>query len=56
METALIYAYRFFVQPILMGSGKHFFQDRMDMTRLKLVESNMFSLGVVVLPYLPKRT
>lgn len=55
METDLIDEYRFLVQPIIMGSGKHFFKDEMHTTRLKLVKSKTLSLGVVALTYQPDR-
>jgi dihydrofolate reductase len=45
MYTDLINEYQFHVHPMLMGSGKRFFRDVMDMTRLKLVESKTLSLG-----------
>jgi dihydrofolate reductase len=53
MQIDLIDEYKFLVHPITMGSGKRFFKDRMDMTRLKLVKNQMFSLGVVLLCYQP---
>ena len=56
MQTDLIDEYRFLVHPIIMGSGKRFFKDGMDTTRLKLVKTNTFSLGVVLLCYKPVKS
>jgi dihydrofolate reductase len=53
METELIDEYRFLVQPIIMGRGKRFFKEGMDMTKLKLVESKTLTLGVMVMTYHP---
>ncbi len=55
MEANLIDEYRFLVHPIIMGSGKRFFKDGMDTTRLKLVKTKTFSLGVILLCYKPVR-
>src|SRR6266567_4387146 len=46
METDLIDEYRFLVHPIIMGSGKRFFKDGMVTTRLKLVSTKTYPLGV----------
>ncbi|MBA3869874.1 MAG: dihydrofolate reductase [Anaerolineae bacterium] len=51
METDLIDEYRFLVNPIIMGSGKHFFKQGMDTTKLELIETKAFSLGVVMFRY-----
>lgn len=53
METDLIDEYRLLVQPIIMGSGKRFFKDGTHTTRLKLVKTKTFSLGVILLSYRP---
>jgi dihydrofolate reductase len=55
IEADLIDEYRFLVQPIIMGSGKHFFKDGMHTTRLKLVKTKTLSLGVIALTYQPNR-
>lgn len=55
MEADLIDEYRFLVQPIIMGSGRHFFREGMPTTRLKLVKSKTLDLGVVALTYQPDR-
>lgn len=54
-EAGLIDEYRILVHPVVLGSGTHFFQDRPDMTTLKLVENRTLPLGVVLLGYEPVR-
>jgi len=54
-QAGLIDEYKILVHPAIMGSGKRFFKDGMGMTKLKLVESKMLSLGVVLLCYEPAR-
>ena len=49
MKTDLIDEYRFLVQPIIMGRGKHFFKDGMDIAKLKLIETKTFDKGVILL-------
>ena len=41
------------VHPIVVGSGKRLFEDRGDQKALKLVDSKIFSTGVVYLTYQP---
>ena len=53
MEGDLIDEYRFLVHPIIMGSGKRFFNDGMDTTKLKLVKTKTLDLGVVLFCYQP---
>jgi len=53
--AGLIDEYRFLVHPIVMGSGKRFFATGMDTSRLKLVNTKAFSLGVVLLCYQPDK-
>ena len=53
MGTDLIDEYRFLVQPILMGRGRRFFTDGIPQTKLRLVESQTLSLGVLALTYQP---
>ncbi len=53
METDLIDEYRFLVHPIIMGRGKRFFKDGMVTTRLKLVSTKTYPLGVMALSYQP---
>lgn len=51
LETGLIDELKFLVHPVIAGSGKNFFKDGLDTTRLELVETKTFSLGVVLLSY-----
>jgi dihydrofolate reductase len=51
MPTDIIDEYRFLVHPIIMGSGRRFFKDGMSTTKLKLVKTEAFPLGVVLLCY-----
>jgi dihydrofolate reductase len=53
MQAGLIDEFKFILHPVIAGSGKRFFQDGTDMTKLKLMESKPISLGVVVLSYEP---
>jgi dihydrofolate reductase len=46
--------YRLLVYPIVLGSGKRLFQDG-SQKQLKLVETKIFSSGVVALTYQPDR-
>ena len=55
MQTDLIDEYKFLVHPIIMGSGKRFFKEGMDTTRLKLVKTQTFNVGVVLLCYQPAK-
>jgi dihydrofolate reductase len=43
------------VHPIVVGSGKRLFEDGGDQKALKLVDSRVFSTGVVYLTYQPDR-
>jgi dihydrofolate reductase len=56
MAADLIDEYRFLVHPIVMGRGKRPFKDGMVTTKLKLVETKMSSLGVMLLSYHPAKT
>jgi dihydrofolate reductase len=52
MQHDLIDEYRLLVYPVVLGSGKHLFRDGGN-TPLKLVETKVFSSGVVLLCYQP---
>jgi dihydrofolate reductase len=54
MQYDLVDQYNLLVYPVVLGVGKRLFQDESD-TRLKLVESNPFSSGVLGLVYRPAR-
>lgn len=51
MGTDLIDEYRFLVHPVIMSSGKKFFQDGMDFAKLELTESKPLEKGVMSLTY-----
>ena len=53
LQAGLIDEFRFMLHPVIVGRGKRFFRDGMDMTKLKLVESKPIRLGVVLLSYEP---
>lgn len=50
----LVDRYRLLIYPVIVGKGKHLFQDSTTMT-LKLLESQFLSSGVVALVYEPNR-
>jgi len=54
MQHNLIDEYRLMVFPIVLGIGKRLFKDGSSAT-LKLVETQTFSSGVVVLIYQPEK-
>jgi class 3 adenylate cyclase len=51
----LVDEYRLLIYPVILGSGKHLFRDRIDTHHLRLVESRTFESGVVLLIYRPAR-
>jgi dihydrofolate reductase len=55
MDTDLIDEYRLLVHPIIVGSGKRAFREGMA-TKLRLVKTKTFSLGVTLLCYQPANT
>ena len=55
MQTDLIDEYQFLVHPVIMGSGKRFFKDGMPATKLELVKTKTFPLGVILLCYQPAK-
>jgi dihydrofolate reductase len=54
-QAGLIDEYKLLVHPSVMGSGKRFFREGTGLTKLKLVESKLLSLGVVALSYGPAK-
>lgn len=54
-QAGLIDEYKLLVHPSFIGSGKRFFREGTDLTRLKLVESKLLSQGVVALSYEPAK-
>jgi dihydrofolate reductase len=53
MKTDLVDEHRFLVHPIIVGSGKRFFEDGMNTTGLKLVRTETLPKGVVLHRYAP---
>jgi class 3 adenylate cyclase len=47
--------YRLLIYPVILGSGKHLFRDRIDLHHLRLTGSRTFLSGVVLLTYVPER-
>jgi class 3 adenylate cyclase/dihydrofolate reductase len=53
LRNDLVDEYRLLVYPVILGSGKRLFRDRIDTHHLHLVSSRTFSSGVVLLTYQP---
>ena len=53
LRNDLVDEYRLQVYPVILGSGKRLFRDRIDTHHLRLVGSRTFSSGVVLLTYQP---
>ncbi len=51
LDANLIDEYRLLVHPVVVGNGKRLFKDALATTALKLVETKVFSSGVVALIY-----
>ena len=54
MKHDLVDEYRLLIYPVVLGSGKHLFRDRIDTHHLRLVSSRVFTSGVVLLVYQPE--
>jgi dihydrofolate reductase len=55
MEHDLVDEYRLMVFPVVVGSGRKLFEGGVENKPLKLVDTQTFSSGVVVLTYEPQR-
>jgi len=53
VRAGLIDVYRFMTHPIVLGKGKRLFADANEQRGLRLVETKVFSKGIVVLEYEP---
>lgn len=49
----LIDEYQLLVHPIVLGSGKRYFRGGIDTSTLKLIDTKITSMGVVILTYQP---
>jgi len=54
LKHELVDEYRILVYPVILGSGKRLFGDRMDLHHLRLARSRTFGSGVVLLSYEPE--
>jgi dihydrofolate reductase len=52
-QADLIDEYKLLIHPALAGSGKRFFKEGLELTRLELVESKPLRLGVIAVSYAP---
>jgi class 3 adenylate cyclase len=50
----LVDEYRLSIYPVILGSGKHLFRDRIDQHYLRLVGTRTFPTGIVLLTYRPE--
>ncbi len=50
-QSSLVDEYRLLVHPVIMGKGKKFFADGMEMSKLRVVKNETLELGVVLIHY-----
>ena len=55
LKQDLIDEYRLLFYPVILGSGKHLFLDRIETHYLRLADARTFSSGVVLLIYQPEQ-
>jgi dihydrofolate reductase len=55
MKAGLIDEYRLLVHPVVMGSGKRFFEENTPFTGLELTETRQIGKGVILLCYTPAK-
>jgi len=55
MKAGLIDEYRLLVHPVIMGSGKRFFEENTSFTGLELTETKQIGKGVILLCYTPAK-
>jgi dihydrofolate reductase len=54
IELGLVDEYHIGINPVLLGSGVHFFKGSREQRNLKLIEVKPFSSGLVILHYKPE--
>ena len=55
MENDLVDQYDLMIHPLVIGSGKRLFREGTPSTKLRLVDNNVSTTGVVILTYVPDR-
>ena len=55
LAANLVDEFRLQIYPLVLGSGKHLFADRIDIHNLRLVSTHTFPTGIVLLAYVPEQ-